>query len=139
MVILLTPACTQKDERPPVVEQKAKEEADEGPAQPSEVELSDLKATQDGRTVMFQFKYRFTKGRPRQTYRFDISFPGTPNNRVMHLEAWQLLQRGKEGLLRDGVELSKLPVSTLEIVMLEAPTPRDRYTKISNVVKASVD
>ena len=41
---------------------------------------------------------------------------------------------GKEGVVKDGFTLRQLPVKTFEMYMSEAPSPMDRYKKVSNVV-----
>lgn len=103
---------------------------------PSEIELSEPKVTLVEPTrVEFEIKYRFTKGRPDKNYSCEIFFPGTPNHAVRLMESWELKP---EGTIRDGVVLTNPPVTTFDIHMSEAPTARERYTKVSNVLSGPV-
>jgi hypothetical protein len=107
------------------------------PSTPGEIELSDAKATLvDGKIVQFEVRYRFTKGKPDKYYSCDISFPGTPNHGVRMMSSWELKT---EGVLKDGIVLSKPPVKSFEIQMSEAVSPQDGYKKISNVVSGTVE
>jgi hypothetical protein len=107
-----------------------------GPAEPGEVKLSNPKATyRDPTTVMFEVKYRFTKGRPSMYYSLEISFPGHPNHRVKKIESWELQQ---EGVIKDGVELSEPGAKSFEIYMSEASSPQGGFKKISNVVSGPI-
>jgi hypothetical protein len=104
--------------------------------EPGEIELSEPKVTfTEPNRVQFEVKYRFVKGRPDKYYLCDISFPGTPNHAAKPMESWELKP---EGLIKDGIVLSKPPVKTFEIKVSEATSPQDGYKKISNVVKGAV-
>jgi hypothetical protein len=132
-LIAFVSGCGKKTVAPAVV---AVDASPQGPVEPNEIELSDPKVTFEApKTVRFEVKYRFTKGRPNQYYSCDISFPGTPNHAVKRMDSWELKA---EGVIEDGVELSKPPVKDFEIVVSEAPTPRERYKQISNVVQGPV-
>ena len=104
---------------------------------PGDIELSDAKATLvDGKVVQFEVRYRFSKGKPDKYYSCDVSFPGTPNHGVRMMSSWELKT---EGVLKDGIVLSKPPVTSFEIHMSEAVSPQDGYNKISNVVSGKVE
>jgi hypothetical protein len=104
--------------------------------EPGEIELSDPRVTLVKPTlVQFEVKYRFTRGKPDKYYACDVFFPGTPNHGVRMLDGWELKA---EGVIKDGIVISKPPVKSFEIHMSEAPTPRDRYQKISNVVSGPI-
>jgi hypothetical protein len=111
--------------------------------EPSEIELSDAKVTfrkpasADDRTiVMFEVKYRFTKGLPTRWYKLDIAFPGTTNHGFKELG---FLPKDTEGVIKDGIELRHLPVKSFEMHVSEAASPMDRYHKISNVLSGPVE
>ena len=109
------------------------EEIDEGPC---EIELSEPKVTLVEPTlVRFEVKYRFTKGKPSRFYACDVSFPGTANHGVKRMQHWELKT---EGVIKDGVVLSMGPVTSFTIHMSEAPTGRDAYQRISNVVSGLI-
>jgi hypothetical protein len=106
-------------------------------SEPGEIELSDAKATlADERTVRFEVKYRFTKGKPDKYYSCDISFPGTANHGVRTMSGWELQA---EGVIKDGIELRNPPVKSFEIRMSEAVSPQDGYKGISNVASGQVE
>jgi len=109
---------------------------------PSEIELFDPKvslrepaAKDEKAIVLFEVKYRFTKGGPHRYYSCDISFPGTPNHGAKNMQGWELKA---EGVIKDGVELRKPPVTSFEIFVSEAPSPQGPFKRISNVVKGSM-
>lgn len=103
---------------------------------PGEVELSEPRVTfEEPNRVRFEIKYRFTKGRPDKYYMCEVSFPGTTNHAAKPMESWELKA---EGVIADGVVLSKPPVTSFEITLSEAASPQDGYKKISNVVKGAV-
>jgi hypothetical protein len=105
-------------------------------AEPGEIELSDPKVTFAGpNTVRFEVRYRFTKGKPEKYYLCEISFPGTPNHGAKPMESWELKP---EGVIKDGIVLSKPPVQTFEIRVSEADSPQNGYKAISNVVRGPV-
>jgi hypothetical protein len=105
--------------------------------EPGEIELSDAKVTlADEHTIRFEVKYRFTKGKPDKYYQCDISFPGTANHGVRTMSGWELKA---EGVIKDGIVLSKPPVTSFEIRMSEAASPQDGYKVISNVVSGKVE
>ena len=104
--------------------------------EPGEINLSDPKVTlADPNTVRFEVNYRFTKGTPDKYYLCEIAFPGTPNHGAKPMESWELKS---EGVIKDGVVLSKPPVRTFEIRVSEADSPQNGYKKISNVVRGPV-
>jgi hypothetical protein len=110
---------------------------EQSPPTPGEIELSGAKATLvDERTVKFEVTYRFTKGKPSKYYSCDIAFPGTPNHGVRMMSSWELKP---EGVIKDGIVLSKPPVKSFEIHMSEAASPQDGYKRISNVVSGQVE
>jgi hypothetical protein len=110
--------------------------ADPAATEPAVVELFDAQATfEEPNIVRFEVRYRFTRGRPGKYYSCDISFPGTANHGVKRMDSWELK---KEGVIRDGVVLTKPPVKTFEIVLSEADSPQRGYKKISNVVSGPV-
>jgi hypothetical protein len=105
--------------------------------EPGEIELSEPKVTLDGpNRVRFEVRYRFVKGRPDKYYMCEISFPGTANHGSKPMESWELKP---EGVIKDGIVLSKPPVKTFEIRVSEASSPQDGYKKISNVAKGVVE
>jgi hypothetical protein len=104
--------------------------------EPGEIELSDPKVTfTEPNTVRFEVRYRFTKGKPDKYYMCEVSFPGTANHAAKPMESWELKS---EGVIRDGIMLSKPPVQTFEIRVSEADSPQNGYKKISNVVSGPV-
>jgi hypothetical protein len=139
LLAVLASGCVQKSESPTQNAQPAPGAKSDGP---SEIELSDPKvslrepAAKDERAIaMFEVKYRFTKGGPHGYYRCDISFPGTPNHGTKNMQGWELKA---EGVIKDGIELGKPPVTSFEIYISEAPSPQGPFKKISNVVKGSM-
>jgi hypothetical protein len=127
----LASGCSQKTVAPapaPVVQ--------EASDTPNAIELSDPKVSLVEPTlVQFEVKYRFTQGKPNKYYSCDVSFPETSNHGVKMMDSWEL--KG-EGVIKDRIELKEPPVKSFEIHVSEAPTPRDRYQKISNVVSGPV-
>jgi hypothetical protein len=106
------------------------------PTEPGEIELSEPKVTfVDPKTIRFEVRYRFTKGKPDKHYLCEISFPGTPNQGVKTMESHELKS---EGVIWDRIVLFKPPVQTFEIRMSETDSPEKGYTKISNVVSGPV-
>jgi hypothetical protein len=105
-------------------------------AEPGEIELADPKVTlAEPNIVRFQVRYRFTKGKPEKYYLCEISFPGTTNHGAKPMESWELKS---EGVIKDGIVLSKPPVETFEIRVSEADSPQNGYKTISNVVRGTV-
>jgi hypothetical protein len=132
-LVVLGAGCAPKPAVPSVVVVHNAEEESSGP---NEILLSDPKVTLVEPTIVqFEVKYRFTQGRPNKHYSCDLSFPDTPNHGVKLMQSWELKA---EGVIKDGIVLSKPPVKTFEIQVSEAPTPQDRYQKISNVVSGPV-
>lgn len=106
------------------------------PSEPGEIELSDpIMTLQKPDRIQFEVKYRFTKGKPEKYYLCEISFPGTANHGAKPMESWELKP---EGVIKDGIVLTKLPVSTFEIRVSEADSPQNGYKTISNVVSGTV-
>ena len=131
-LLALCPACGDAPAPGPAAEASVPS----GPPEPGQIELSDPVVTfAEGNRVRFEVKYRFTKGRPSKYYLCEISFPGTPNHGAKPLESWELKA---EGVIKDGVVLSKPPVQTFEIRVSEADSPQDGYKLISNVVSGPV-
>jgi len=130
---VLASACGQKDGVSTPPSQQAPRQASETPC---EILLSDPKVTfVEPNVIQFEVKYRFTKGQPDKYYACDVSFPGTDNHGVRLMESWELKT---EGVIKDGIVLSKPPVKSFAIQVSEAPSPMERYQKISNVVSGSV-
>ena len=103
---------------------------------PGEIELSDATVTVlEPKLVEFEVKYQFTRGRPDKFYSCEIHFPGTPNHGVRFMESWELKT---EGVIRDKFLLSQPGAQDYEIHMAESTSPRERYKKISNVLKGRV-
>ena len=106
------------------------------PTEPGEIELSEPKVTfTEPNRVQFEVRYRFTKGTPDKYYMCDVSFPGTSNHAAKPMESWELKS---EGVIRDGITLSKPPVGKFEIRISESASPQDGYKPISNVVSGPV-
>jgi hypothetical protein len=104
--------------------------------EPGQIELSDPKVTlEGGNAVRFEVRYRFTKGKPDKYYMCEVSFPGTPNHASKTMESWELKS---EGVIRDGIVLTKPPVTTFEIRVSEADSPQNGYKTISNTVSGPV-
>src|SRR5438067_386139 len=81
--------------------------------EPGEIELSEPKVTfTPPNRVRFEVHYRFTKGKPDKYYLCEVSFPGTTNHAAKPMESWELKS---EGVIRDGIILSKPPVEQFEI------------------------
>lgn len=132
MVLLFT-ACGQ---RPAAPEEPAIETTSSGPTEPGQIELSDPQVTLvEPNQVRFEVRYKFTKGKPSKYYMCDISFPGTPNHGSKPMEKWELKS---EGVIKDGIILSKPPVQTFEIRVSEADSPEKGYKPISNSVSGTV-
>ena len=104
--------------------------------EPGEMELSDPKVTfAEPNMVRFEVRYRFTKGKPDKYYMCEVSFPGTTNHAAKTMESWELKS---EGVIRDGIVLTKPPVTTFEIRVSEADSPQNGYKPISNTVSGPV-
>lgn len=131
---LLLPGCGQQATPSGGVAVQAVEN---GPAEPGEIELSDPKVTFEAPNIVrFEVKYRFVKGKPDKYYCCDIKFPGTANQGKKSMNSWELKS---EGVIRDGVVVSKPPVQSFEIEMSETTSPQEGYKKISNVVSGPVN
>jgi hypothetical protein len=132
--VLMASACTRRAEMPRPAVVAATPQA---PLTPALIELSGAKAKLiEPELVEFEVKYRFAEGQPQQTYACEITFPGTPNHGIRKMEGWELKS---EGMIRDRVTLSKGGAKSFAIHMSEAPSRRDAYKKISNVVTGSID
>jgi hypothetical protein len=104
--------------------------------EPGEIELSEPKVTfTKPNMIQFEVRYRFTKGKPDKYYMCDVSFPGTSNHAAKPMESWELKS---EGVIKDGIMLSKPPVEKFEIRISESTSPQDGYKPISNVVTGPV-
>ena len=134
---VLSPGCAPKTQAPvasPAGGQTAPEPAADGPR---EVVLSEPRVSlRDATTVVFEVKYRFTKGRPSGAYACVISFPDHPGRAEKRMESWELKQ---EGVIEDGATLSQPGVKSFEIHLAEAPSQRGPFKKISNVVRGAVE
>jgi hypothetical protein len=132
--VVLASGCGQKTAAPaPAVQQTPPQPASQTPG---EIELSDPKVSLlEPALIQFEVKYRFTQGKPDKYYSCDVLFPGTPNHGVKMIESWELKP---EGVIQDKIMLSQPGAKSFEIHMSEAPTPRDRYQKISNVVSGPI-
>jgi hypothetical protein len=107
-----------------------------GPTEPGQIELSDPKVTfEEPNLVRFEVRYKFTKGRPEKYYMCEVTFPGTANVGAKSMESWELKP---EGIIKDGIVLTKPPVETFEIRVSEADSPQDGYKLISNVASGPV-
>jgi len=127
-------ACAQKPAAPAPSSAPA---ARTVPVTPSEIELSDAKATLlEPMLVEFEVKYRFTQGQPQQYYACEFTFPGTANHGVRKMNHWELKSAG---VIRDRITLSTADAKSFAIHMTEAPSPRAAYKKISNVVTGPID
>jgi hypothetical protein len=104
--------------------------------EPGQIELFEPRVTlKEGNRIAFEVRYRFTKGKPDKYYMCDVSFPGTTNHAAKPMESWELKA---EGIIKDGITLSKPPVQTFEIRVSEANSPQDGYKVISNTVSGLV-
>jgi hypothetical protein len=104
--------------------------------EPGQIELSDPKVTFEAPDlVRFEVRYRFTKGKPEKYYLCEITFPGTTNIGAKSMESWELKP---EGVIKDGIVLTKPPVEQFEIRVSEADSPDRGYKLISNVAKGPV-
>lgn len=104
--------------------------------EPGEIELSDPKVTLSGENeVRFEVRYKFTKGKPDKYYMCEVSFPGTMNHGARQMFSWELKS---EGVIKDGIVLSRPPVQTFEIRVSEADSPQNGYKLISNVASGPV-
>jgi hypothetical protein len=134
LVAAVVLACGCGKPAPPAAPAVAVEDE---PYEPCEVELSDAKVTlAEPGVAKFEVKYRFTKGKPAWFYSCEVTFPGTANRAVKRMQNWELKS---EGVIVDRVALKEKPVKVFEISLSEAPSGRDAYKKISNVVKGAVE
>ncbi|MCI0701431.1 MAG: hypothetical protein L0241_10155 [Planctomycetia bacterium] len=137
LAVLFT-AC---DQRPAATDPTPVQIVQPGPTgpvstEPGEIELSDPQVTfTEPNQVRFEVRYRFTKGKPDKYYMCEVSFPGTMNHGAKPMESWELKS---EGVIKDGITLSKPPVQTFEIRVSEADSPQKGYKTISNVVSGPV-
>jgi hypothetical protein len=132
-LVLFFPACTPRSTAP---QTPAVEEIPSEPTEPGQIELSDPKVTFVApNQVHFEVRYKFIKGKPSKYYMCEISFPGTPNHGAKPMERWELKS---EGVIKDGLVLSKPPVQTFEIRVSEADSPQNGYKPISNTLSGSV-
>lgn len=133
ILLVLPLACADKREPQRVAVAPAALQDSHEPEDESvrEIELSDAKmAFRDPSIVTLEVKYRFTKGRPQKEYQVEIAFPGTSNAGIKPMQSHELR---KEGVIKDAFRLSQPGAKSFEIVITEAPTPRDQFKKISNV------
>lgn len=86
--------------------------------------------------MKFEVRYKFTKGKPEKYYMCEVIFPDTKEVRAKPMESWQLKE---EGVIKDGMMMSKPLPKTFEIRVSEADSPQDGYKKISNVVSGKVE
>ena len=137
LAVLFT-ACGQRPTAPDATPGQTAQSGSTGPVstEPGEIELSEPQVTfTEPNQVRFEVRYRFTKGKPDKYYMCEVSFPGTPNHGAKPMESWELKS---EGVIKDGIVLSKPPVQTFEIRVSEADSPQNGYKPISNVVSGSV-
>ncbi len=135
-LVLMPFACAEKT--PPRAAPAPPPAAPADTTTPREIELSDAKMTfRNADIAMFEVKYRFTKGQPQidHEYHVHVAFPGTTNSGIASLTGRQLK---KEGVLKDGFQLSQPGAKAFEIKVLEAPSPRDTFHKISNVATGTI-
>jgi hypothetical protein len=138
LLAVVATGCTPKTDPPALAPLPA---AGQTPPQPvvdgpSEVELSEPRVSfRDATTVLFEVKYRFTKGRPSGCYSCVISFPGHPDRAEKRMESWEMKQ---EGVIEDGATLAQPGATTFEIHLSEAPSQRGPFKKVSNVVSGPV-
>lgn len=133
LAVLLVVGCGQRASTPgTAVVQTARPVS----AEPGEIELSDPKVTfEEPNLVRFEVRYRFTKGKPEKHYMCEVTFPGTTNVGAKPMESWELKP---EGVIKDGIILTKPPVQTFEIRVSEADSPMDGFKLISNVLSGPV-
>ena len=132
VVAVLGVGCGQRAEPLPTVV------ADAGPVstEPGRIELYEPVVTfTEPNLVRFEVKYRFTQGRPDKYYLCEVAFPGTPNTGMKPMSSWELKP---EGVIRDGIVLTKPPVTTFAIKVSETTSPQSGYTPCSNVVSGDV-
>ncbi|MBN9119616.1 MAG: hypothetical protein J0I06_10750 [Planctomycetes bacterium] len=104
--------------------------------EPGRIELTDPVVTfTEPNLVRFEVKYRFTQGRPDKYYLCEVTFPGTPNTGMKPMSSWELKP---EGVIKDGIVLTKPPVTTFAIKVSEATSPQAGFTPCSNVVSGDV-
>ncbi|HET6575981.1 MAG TPA: hypothetical protein VFG68_20440 [Fimbriiglobus sp.] len=104
--------------------------------EPGAIELSDPKVTfEEPNRIRFEVHYKFTKGGPEKYYLCEVTFPGTANVGAKSMESWELKP---EGVIKDGIILTKPPVKTFEIRVSEANSPDEGYKLISNVATGEV-
>jgi hypothetical protein len=126
-------SCERETTTPAAIDAKVVEPLSK---EPGEIELTAATVTfSEPNIARFEVHYRFTKGKPNKYYLCEVSFPGTPNHGAKPMERWELKP---EGTIRDGIVLSKLPVTKFEIRISEAYSPQDGYKKISNVLAGPV-
>ncbi len=134
-LFLLASGCGQNSSEPPRAAAPVAVVESEPPV-PGEMELSDPKATfRDEEVVLFQVKYRFTKGKPDKFYQCTILFPGTTSAGIKDMERSELQA---EGVIKDGVRTYKNPVKAYEISVAEGPSQLGPWRKMSNVVSGTI-
>jgi hypothetical protein len=130
---ILCMGCARQAPAPIIVSTQQTDPVD---TEPGEMELSDPKVTfTEPNLVRFEVTYRFTRGKPTKYYLCEITFPGTKNHGAKPMENWELKT---EGVIKDGIILSKPPVRKFEIRVSEADSPQQGYRKISNVISGEV-
>lgn len=103
---------------------------------PNEIVLSEPRITLiDPTLIQFEVKYRFSQGGPDKFYSCEVQFPGTKNRGRKLMDSWELK---KEGIIKDGIRLAESGVTSYEIHITEATSPRETYHKISNVLSGKV-
>ena len=122
--------CTPAPKPPqPAVEMTVSEE----PFEYAEVELSDPTFRVDESGICwFEVKFKFVKGKVGEHYLLNLNFPGTKNACIKTISGWQL--GGREGIIKDGIQLQEREFSDYEFVFSEAEVPMEGFTKISNVL-----
>jgi hypothetical protein len=130
---ILSAGCSPRSAAPPPAVVQV---TDPVSTEPGQIELFDPTVTlKEANTVYFEVRYRFTKGKPDKYYLCEIAFPGTSNHGAKPMDARELKS---EGVIKDGIMLSKPPVQTFEIRVSEADSPQNGYKLISNVVSGPV-
>jgi hypothetical protein len=144
-LLVLASACTRKAGDPTPAGTAQQTPMPEVPAAPSQIQLSEPQVTiveHDPRfdppmvIVKLEVKYRFTQGQPAgHSYRLNLSFPGTPDQKMKLMEGWELKT---EGTLQDRFSLSQAGAKSFEIQVLEGPSQKGPFKTVSNTVSGPV-
>ncbi len=130
--LLLTNGCRTETPSGPIVVATIAE-----PAEASEIELSDPKATFEAPDVVrLEVAYRFVKGGPRNFYCAEVEFPGTENVGMKYMEGWELKD---SGVLTSGLVVNTTDLTDFKVKITEALLPQDGYRPISNVVIGKIE